>query len=110
MEGMNETKQISNDISVVTVANSIPEHLDQTPHYPQFLSSPCDVLKLISTTGIMLVIPIFQLTIGIIYQNDCSMDRFIPIYMTVSGATGTLFILILALSVSHMYDCNTNSF
>ena len=37
---------------------------------------------------IILVIPILELVIGIIYKDECDINRYIPIYLIVTGACG----------------------
>jgi hypothetical protein len=37
---------------------------------------------------ILLVIPILELVFGLVFQNQCTIDNRIPIYLIVSGACG----------------------
>lgn len=50
-----------------------------------------------------LALPITKLVLGILYVNDCPVNKNIPLYMIVSGACGLSIILFLLLSSSCTY-------
>lgn len=60
------------------------------PVCPKCVSGMGDGLVFIIGVVMTYALPITQFVIGIIHRNDCSMDRFIPIYLIVAGTSGCL--------------------
>ena len=66
----------------------------EIPLCPKCVSCTGDLLVFIMLVALWYVLPITQFIVGIIYINDCSMDRFIPIYLIVAGTFGCLLVSI----------------
>ncbi|UJR07098.1 hypothetical protein I4U23_011386 [Adineta vaga] len=56
-----------------------------------------DIIRFISRCWITVVLPICQLVIGIIFVHQCPIQRFIPIYLLVSGSASSIFLLVALL-------------
>jgi len=59
---------------------------------------------------IMLVIPILELVFGLVFQNQCTIDYRIPIYLIVSGACGIASISIILILVRFIDNIESNDF
>lgn len=55
---------------------------------PPFLSLILGSRYFLVVLCILLVIPIVELIIGIVYKNNCTINSYIPIYLIVTGACG----------------------
>jgi len=55
---------------------------------PPFLSLILGSTYFLIVLCILLVVPIIELVIGIVYVNDCRINHYIPIYLIVTGACG----------------------
>jgi hypothetical protein len=81
------TSDVEFDHSSSTVKRSIPM-------CPKCISCTADVLIFIISVVMAYALPMTQFIIGILHRNDCSMDRFIPIYLIVAGTSGCLALTI----------------
>jgi hypothetical protein len=85
--------------------NKLPHLSIETEKKVNFLP-PCIALILGSTyflvvLCILIIIPILQLTIGIVYRNQCPVNFYIPIYLIVAGSFGFANISLMLLIVRH---------
>jgi hypothetical protein len=55
---------------------------------PPFLSLILGSTYFLVSLCILLVVPILELVIGIVYVNQCPVNYYIPIYLIVTGACG----------------------
>ncbi|XP_072542912.1 transmembrane protein 272-like [Salminus brasiliensis] len=71
----------------------------------QIICLPCSlVIKLP-----MLAVPIAQITIGVMYLNECPKQQYIPVYLVVSGVFGIVLALLSCLTCCPdklCYFCN----
>lgn len=42
---------------------------------------------------VFIVLPWMEILIGIIYRNECSMNRFIPIYLIIAGVMSSILLV-----------------
>lgn len=59
---------------------------------PPFLNLILGSNYFLTVLSIILIVPILELAIGIAYQDKCSVNSNIPIYLIVSGACGIITI------------------
>jgi hypothetical protein len=71
---------------------------------PPFLSLILGSTYFLVALCIILIIPILQLTIGIVYINQCPVDSYIPIYLIVTGACGFAGIGLTIVIVRYLFS------
>jgi len=52
-----------------------------------------------SSTLILSIIPIIQVSIGATYNGDCPIDQRIPTYMIVAGSVGLVVVALLLFTI-----------
>lgn len=66
---------------------------------PPFLSLILGSTYFLVVLCIILIIPILQLAIGIVYKDECDINRNIPIYLIVTGACGIAAVVLTLIIV-----------
>lgn len=85
-------------IHPVSNTGSNIEELQQIPviHCPQCVTYFGDILISIMVFIVFIILPMIEITFGLIYHDECSMNFYIPIYLIVAGAI-SITILIFAI-------------
>ena len=53
---------------------------------------------------VFIVLPWMEILIGIIYQNQCSMNQFIPIYLIIAGVMSSILLVFGIYAVNSFID------
>ena len=65
-----------------------PEIAQRVNFLPPFLALILGSTYFLVALCIILIIPILELAIGLVYKDECDINRYIPIYLIVTGACG----------------------
>lgn len=68
-----------------------------------FCSGGCGAFAVSMYLLIVLALPTTKLVLGVVYRDECPLNRNIPLYMIVSGSAGIAIVLFLLLSSSCTY-------
>jgi hypothetical protein len=49
---------------------------------------------------VLIILPLIEFVIGIVYLNECSMNFYIPIYLIVSGLISSIIFIFVILGVT----------
>jgi hypothetical protein len=79
------------------------EDLPQTSFFccPKYIIDFFNFLTFIMISTVFIALPLIEIVIGISYVNDCSMNRYIPIYLIVAGCISIIILIFAILGVNY---------
>jgi hypothetical protein len=96
--------EFSNTLPVIVV-DIIPSQTDDVQktvvacYYQCLIDFGNFCLSLISFC-VLVILPLIEFVIGIVYLNECSMNFYIPIYLIVSGLISSIILIFVILGVT----------
>ena len=90
------------------IINSLPRRLDDVQSKSVACFYPCliglgDFLTGLMSFGVLVILPIIELVIGMVYFNECSMNSFIPVYLVVAGLNSSILLVFVILAVKFAF-------